>query len=148
MRDVQEILSELEKLGVKDRKIREYIGLKDRQTIGRWWNGQRPIHKNLFKLKRLLEIAQKYQTYDLPTFDEAWDSSWEWWESDMNELEKKRVFAIRHELCSKIDQTNGLFPDWANELVILTPRVAVELVAKWHPNWNTRKKFSEILVLL
>jgi hypothetical protein len=139
---VQEILSKLEKLGVNDKEIMEYIGLKDRHTIGLWWKGRNPIHKNLFKLKRLLEITEKYQTYDPPTWMELWKSFDRWIgyeeESEITHSKRREMFKNRLEYGN----------DWDNtEYKLITLHIAVEVCAKWHPNDKTRQKFSEILGL-
>jgi len=72
-----------------------------------------------------------------------WESHNRWakYESSTNDKQStRREMMINHK---KYDN------DWNNtEYKLTTPHNAVEVCAKWHPNWNTRKKFSEILVLL
>ena len=140
---VQEILSELEKLGVNDKRIMEYIGLRDRHTIGLWWKGRTPIHKNLFKLKRLLELTKKYQTYDLPTFMELWKSFERW---NRYEHNSQLTFDMKLEMLkNRLEHGN----DWNNTAYkLITPRIAVEVCAKWHPHGRTCQKFNEILGLI
>ncbi len=70
MQDIREILDSLEAHGLTDKEIMEIAGIKDKDTLTRWWGGTKPRPKSHGKLWiHLQSLAPVDETcpYGIPT---------------------------------------------------------------------------------
>jgi hypothetical protein len=70
MQDIREILNSLEAYGLTDKEIMEIAGIKDKDTLTRWWGGTKPRPKSHGKLWiHLQSLAPVDETcpYGIPT---------------------------------------------------------------------------------
>jgi len=70
MQDIREILNSLEAHGLTDKEIMEIAGIKDKDTLTRWWGGTNPRPKSHGKLwLHLQSLAPVDETcpYGIPT---------------------------------------------------------------------------------
>ena len=54
MRNMLNVLIELDKFGMTNKELAEKLGV-NRDTVSNWWGGTSPTRKNRFKLNRLLD---------------------------------------------------------------------------------------------
>ena len=154
---IQEVLWELEKLGVNDAQIRDYCGIKDANTLPRWWAGSEPRSKNRFKLNRLLEesranaIETEAVRKSRPHISQS--SIYSTWKTacpidliqafyHMKEhwLEMERLVDEHDELVRR----QMLYPSWKSDSWIWNEfDFLVQVLAKFHPHADVRRQYSQ-----
>lgn len=139
-----EILNELDELGLSNRQIMAWCGLKDRDTITEWWKGRTPLPKNRFKLNRLLEIAREGRETP-PTLKQVFHAFQTF--SDSKEgresLEADKIQSTFSHLIRMWRGSESFDPDEQ----ILDHMTNAKLCEKFHPDRYVQRYFKEYNLL-
>ena len=139
-----EILNELDELGLSNRQIMAWCGLKDRDTITEWWKGRTPIPKNRFKLNRLLEIAREGRETP-PTVKQVFHAFRMFKDSKegRESLETDKIGDTFSHLIRMHRGSESFDPDEP----ILDRMTNAKLCEKFHPDSRIRQYFKEYNLL-
>ena len=139
-----EILNELDELGLSNRQIMAWCGLKDRDTITEWWKGRTPIPKNRFKLNRLLEIAREGRETP-PTLKQVFQAFHTYYRTKegLELLEPSQAQATFQHLNRMWYGKESFDPDEP----ILDRMTNAKLCEKFHPDSRIRQYFKEYNLL-
>ena len=160
---VQEILLQLKEEFEKGKtEVMEELELKNRQTYNNWFAGVKPTHENAYKLNAFLERCKQEKRWIEerlpPTQSEVlvasyWPNFGDWFEQfdlpDGFAREVKRMSMQQYD--ANVEGkwlSNCRFPEYHAENSWIwkeSDEWQYRIVAKWHPDEETRKKFQSII---
>jgi hypothetical protein len=171
MSEIQEILIALDEKGLNDEQIMEIAGIKDKDSLNRWYGGGKCRNKTLMKLRAHLQRLQPVSEtcpYGVPTEEmfthairlrlnaiEALSTGVSGWNGTLNfpesvdtkeyrQLKHQYELLLKHKNYYEIGHTKVSRKSGMRSHKTLTTEMKIRIVAEYHDDKTIREHFQNL----